>query len=72
MYGRAEELVAEDLAAAGYYTLIVSYRLAPCDVIKGQPCHDIDALTGRPPQQTDDNKAELKAIRADTAHCWRL
>ncbi len=69
MYGHVEELVAQDLVAAGYYTLIVSYRLAPCDVIKEQPCHDDDALTGRPPQQTDDIKAEVRAIRADTTHC---
>jgi acetyl esterase/lipase len=69
MYGAAINLVAQDLANAGYYTLVVSYRLAPCDVIKEQPCHDVDALTGRPPQQTDDIKAEIRAIRADTTHC---
>lgn len=69
MYGNVLNMVAQELAAAGYYTLVVSYRLAPCDVIKGQPCHDNDPNTGRPPQQTDDIKAELRAIRADTTRC---
>ncbi len=69
MYGDTLEVVAQDLAAAGYYTLIVSYRLAPCGQIQGQPCHNVDALTGRPPQQTDDIKAEVRALRADITHC---
>lgn len=66
MYGQAMKLVAQDLANAGYYTLVASYRLAPCGQIQGQPCHIDDALTGRPPQQTDDVKAEIQAIRADS------
>ncbi len=69
MYGQVLGLVAQDLANAGYYTLVASYRLAPCGQIEGQPCHIDDAATGRPPQQTNDVKAEIRAIRADTAHC---
>jgi acetyl esterase/lipase len=69
MYGQVLEMVAQDLADAGYYTLVASYRLAPCGVIMQQPCHDVDALSGRPPEQTDDVKAEIRAIRADTVHC---
>lgn len=44
---------------------MASYRLAPCGQIEGQPCHNVDSATGRPPQQTDDVKAEIRAIRAD-------
>lgn len=63
------DMVAQDLADAGYYVLVASYRLAPCGQIEGQPCHNADAATGRPPQQTNDIKAEIRAIRADTVHC---
>ena len=48
--------VCQDLRDAGYYTLAVTYPLAPCKVIKGQPCHNDDS-SGRPPQQTDAIKA---------------
>jgi acetyl esterase/lipase len=58
---------AQDLAAAGYYTVIADYRLAPCGLVTGQPCHD-DPDSGRPPQQTDDVKAFVRALRADE-HC---
>lgn len=64
MYSGLLENCATDLASAGYYAFIVSYRLAPCEVIKKQPCHDV-AASGRPPEQTDDIKAEVRAARAD-------
>jgi acetyl esterase/lipase len=67
-YGDNNELVAQDLAAAGYYALIVNYRLAPCHQIAGQYDHT-DPASGRPPQQTDDIETEIKAIRSDTLHC---
>ncbi len=65
MYGMVLSIVAQDLADAGYITFVVSYRLAPCGQIEGQPCHNDDAETGRPPQQTDDIKAAIRAVRAD-------
>lgn len=66
MYGMTEKLVAQDLADNGYYVFVASYRLAPCGQIEGQPCHINDATTGRPPQQTNGVKAEIRAIRADS------
>jgi acetyl esterase/lipase len=62
---------AQSLAAEGYYALVVSYRLAPCKTIFGQHPHDNtpDGIaSGRPPQQTDDIQALVRAARADT-HC---
>ncbi len=59
--------VEQDLTAAGYYVYVVGYRLAPCGLIKGQDCHSV-ASSGRPPQQTDDVKAFVRAARAD-GHC---
>ena len=56
--------VATGLQAAGYYVLVCAFRLAPCGLIKGQPCHN-DAASGRPPQQTDDVKAFVRAARAE-------
>ena len=58
---------ATDLAADGYYTLVCAYRMAPCGLIKGQVCHS-DSSSGRPPEQTDDVKAFVRAARADS-HC---
>lgn len=69
MYGDTLDMVALDLQDAGYYTIIVSYRLAPCGEIQEQPCHNDDATTGRYPQQTNDIKAHIRALRADIAHC---
>ena len=69
MYSDNVERTATDLAAAGYYVLVVSYELAPCNVIMGQPCHADDSNSGRPPHQTDDIKALVRAARADTDHC---
>src|SRR5581483_445770 len=67
LYGDNNELVAQDLAAKGYYPLIVNYRLAPCGRLAGQYGHN-DPDSGRPPQQTDDIKTHIRAIRQDT-HC---
>lgn len=63
---------AGDLAAANYYVLVVTHREAPCELIKGQHCHDgsnAGIASGRPPQQTNDIKALVNAARADAAHC---
>ncbi len=57
--------------AAGFYALVVSYRLAPPNLITDQHPHDntpAGIASGRPPQQTDDLKALVKAGRADP-HC---
>lgn len=54
-----------DLAAAGYYVFVVAYPLAPCGLVKGQPCHT-DSSSGRPPQQTDAVKTFIRAARADS------
>ena len=54
-----------DLQAAGYYVFVVAHRLAPCGLIKGQDCH-ADSSSGRPPQQTDDIKAFIRAARVDS------
>lgn len=60
----------EDLTKAGYYVFVAAFRLAPCGLVKGQPCHNDDTpentASGRPPQQTDDVKAFIRAIRADS------
>ena len=56
---------AQDLAAAGYYTVIGNHRLASCGLINGQACHS-DPDSGRPDQQRNDVKALLKALRADS------
>jgi acetyl esterase/lipase len=66
-------MAAADLAAGGYYVVIVNYELAPCGLIPGQPCHETDPS---PPndigywvkRQTDEIKSLVKALRADP-HC---
>ncbi len=61
-------MVAPELQAAGYYVLVPSWRLAPCGLIKNQQCHDNTTegkASGRPPQQSDDIKAIIRAARAD-------
>lgn len=67
VYSRSNEFVVQDMANRGYYVYYAGYRLAPCGLIKGQDCHD-DPSSGRPPQQTDDVKAFVKAAKADS-HC---
>lgn len=59
------EDVAKDLSAAGYYALAVSYRLAPRSLIPGQPDHHGHPESGRPPEQSNDIKALVRAARAD-------
>jgi acetyl esterase/lipase len=62
---------AEDLAANGFYVAVVDYELAPCGVMPTQHCHDSTAegiASGRPPEQSDDIEAEVRALRADP-HC---
>jgi acetyl esterase/lipase len=62
----------QDLAAAGFYTVVASYRLAPPFTITDQYPHDTTSLgiaSGRPPEQTDDVKAEVNALRADKLNC---
>jgi acetyl esterase/lipase len=67
--GGAIETIAKQLADDGYYVAIPTYRLAPWGLITGQPCHDDDPdLSGRPPEQSDDIKAEVIALRNDS-HC---
>lgn len=63
------ERVAADLRNKGYYVLSVNYRLSQCGRITGQDPLLLDPTSGRPPQQTDDIKSEIRAARADTAHC---
>ena len=58
------EKVAEDLRDQGYLVLSVTYRLAPCGLITGQPDHS-DPASGRPPEQTDDIKSLIRAARVD-------
>ncbi len=64
--GTANEIgvqkLAADLQANGYYVLAVSYRLAPCGLIKKQPNHS-HPESGRPPEQTDDAKSLVRAAR---------
>ena len=67
-FGEYIETCAQDMAAAGYYALIVNYRLAPCGYIPGQEDHS-DPASGRPPEQTNDIKAIVNAARADS-HCY--
>jgi acetyl esterase/lipase len=71
--GGAIETIATHLVAEGYYVAIPTYRLAPWGLITNQVCHDAthdpDGLSGRPPEQSDDIKAEVIALRADTTHC---
>jgi hypothetical protein len=58
---------AHDIAAHGYYVVDIDYELAPCGLIVNQICHgsadDINGQSGRPPEQTDDVKAAVKALR---------
>lgn len=68
VYSSLIENVAKDLADAGYYTVIATYRLAPCGVIKGQTCHADDPNSGRPQQQINDVKSLVRALRNDP-HC---
>jgi acetyl esterase/lipase len=56
-----------DLAANGFYVVSVNYELAPCGLIPGQPLHT-DNASGRPPNQSNDIKAFVKALRADFTH----
>ncbi|MGH8091937.1 MAG: alpha/beta hydrolase family protein [Chthoniobacterales bacterium] len=63
------DTVAGALRDHGYYVLIATYRLAPCDVITGQTCHDESTQagkdSGRPTQQVNDIKSLVRAARAD-------
>ena len=68
-----QEQASAFLQSKGYFVVSVTYRLAPC----GKITHQSDAWpngirpdsSGRPPQQTDDVKSAILAVRADTAHC---
>ncbi len=64
IFAPAVEQVATDLKSNGYCVYVAAFRAAPCGLIKGQPCHNDDA-SGRPPQQTDDCKAFVRAARQD-------
>jgi acetyl esterase/lipase len=67
--GDAYDLVeiGNDIAAHGYFVVAVYYELAPPHYIPGQPCHqDDDPSKGwRMEQETDDIKAEVRALRND-------
>ncbi|MDQ3583982.1 MAG: hypothetical protein M3495_21390, partial [Pseudomonadota bacterium] len=71
-FGQAIQImVAPELQAAGYYVLVPSWRLAPCGLITNQQCHNNTPdgkKSGRPPQQSDDVKAIIRAARAE-ANC---
>lgn len=56
---------ARDLAAAGFFAVVVDYTLAPGNLIDGQPPHSGNPASGRPPWQTDDIKALVNAARND-------
>lgn len=43
-----------------------NYRLAPPGMINGQAEHDMDATSGRPPEQTNDMKQQVLSARFDT------
>jgi acetyl esterase/lipase len=63
--------IATDLANAGYYTLVVGYRLARPGLIPDQECHDNEAsmdMSGVAPTQSKDIEALIRAARADS-HC---
>ena len=63
------EWVAPDCVKKGYLTFSVTHRLAPCALITGQHIHDDTPegiLSGRPDQQTNDVKAQVRAARADS------
>jgi len=47
----------------------IDHELAPCNLILDQPCHIGNPDSGRPPQQTDDVKNAIRALRADTTRC---
>jgi len=66
--GGAIGTVAAQLAESGYYVAVPTYRLAPWGLITGQPCHQDSDLSGRPPEQTNDIKHEVIALRGDS-HC---
>src|SRR5437016_1681489 len=61
--------VANDLADAGYYVLVVAYRLAPSGLIPGQTrqddAHDPNHISGFAPYQEYDVEALVKAARRD-------
>jgi len=61
--------VANDLADAGYYVLVVAYRLAPSGLIPGQirqdDAHDPNHISGFAPYQEYDVEALVKAARRD-------
>src|SRR5439155_21905463 len=63
------ENVANDLADAGYYVLVVAYRLAPPGLIPGQTrqddAHDPNHISGFAPYQEYDVEALVKAARRD-------
>ncbi|MBA3963853.1 MAG: alpha/beta hydrolase fold domain-containing protein [Chthoniobacterales bacterium] len=68
VFSRSNEPVYNDMASRGYNVYVCAYRLAPCGLVKGQACHDdtvAGLASGRPPQQTNDIKAFIKAARAD-------
>lgn len=58
----------EDLQAAGFYTLVADYPLAPPHTIQGQANQVDDPRSGRPPQQTNAIEAVIRAARSDS-HC---
>ena len=61
----------QDLADAGFYTVVASYPLAPKNLIKNQYPHDASPrgiASGRPPQQTRAVEALVSAAKGDT-HC---
>jgi hypothetical protein len=55
----------QDLTQDGYYVFVAAHRLAPCSLVTGQACHD-DPTSGRPPQQTNDVKAFIRAMKNDS------
>jgi acetyl esterase/lipase len=63
---------ATDLQAAGFYTVVASYPLAPPNLINNQYQHDGTSrgiASGRPPQQTRAIEAVVSAARSDL-HCY--
>lgn len=75
IYGGTVGKIAAELRDAGYIVFVGDYRLAPCGLIKGQPIHDNTAAgiaSGRPPQQMNDVKALIGAVRADIRYNGKL
>ena len=66
LFEQGQEQASAWLQSRGYFVVSITHRLAPCGHITGQD--PTDPASGRPPNQTNDVKSAIRAVRAD-AHC---